>query len=95
MTISTTTTSPSDVIQERETDRRLSADEAIDFPAWVEESQKQWGDSLIVPEWEDKDNYRQHNGWKVGVVCVNLHEKCASWRCYLGCLLTSILLCIY
>ena len=37
-------------------------------PDWLrvqrENSQELWGERLLVPEWEDEDNYRANNGWK-------------------------------
>jgi hypothetical protein len=48
-------------------ERHQHADEVAAFPAWAEEARVEWGEPLIVPEWEDKDDFRLKNGWKVSV----------------------------
>ena len=37
----------------------------VEVPEWIQEQQASWGESLVLPEWEDKDEYRSRNGWKV------------------------------
>jgi hypothetical protein len=33
-------------------------------PAWIAEKRSEWGERVIVPEWEE-DSYRAKNGWLV------------------------------
>ena len=46
----------------------------VEFPDWVKRSQSEWGEPLIVAEWEDKDDYRSKNGWKVCTTVVNIFD---------------------
>ena len=49
----------------------------LDIPNWAEIAQSEWGEQLIVPEWEDKVDFRSKNGWKV---CVESHRLSRYYR---------------
>jgi hypothetical protein len=34
-------------------------------PAWIAEKRGEWGEKVIVPEWEEDSDYRAKNGWLV------------------------------
>jgi hypothetical protein len=40
-----------------------------DEPAWIAEKRPDWGEKLVVAEWEDRDHFRAKNGWKVRYCC--------------------------
>jgi hypothetical protein len=42
------------------------ATESPHLPNWVKDQCEQWGEELVVPEWqEDGGTYREKHGWKV------------------------------
>jgi hypothetical protein len=45
-------------------------------PAWIAEKRSEWGEKVIVPEWEedsDTCDYRAKNGWLVRIKVVRIH----------------------
>jgi hypothetical protein len=44
-------------------------------PAWIAEKRSEWGEKVIVPEWEedsDTCDYRAKNGWLVRIKVVRI-----------------------
>ena len=39
-------------------------DKTRSLPGWVEEKSDEWGEKLVIPEWEDSNRYRAKNGWQ-------------------------------
>jgi hypothetical protein len=36
-------------------------------PAWIAEKRSEWGEKVMVPEWEEESDYRAKNGWLVRI----------------------------
>lgn len=68
MTVSTAS-SEQTVVQERPNTQQhhRHTEDIVDYPAWAADKAfvVEWGEQLIVPEWEDKDDFRANNGWRV------------------------------